>query len=209
MFFAHGVEVIESNFTIKKRIRSILSPIKKMVFKNAKKVFTVSDFTAKLLRDKCNMVHDKICIVYNGVDPKYFQEKEKPLHLIEKYKTQNKRVFLTISRLDDYKGIDNAILAFKKVVIINPDFIYLIGGIGQDFDRLKNMIKENGLEQNIILCEKILQNEIADYYNLCDVFILLSRYDSYTPNFEGFGLVFSRGGSLRSTITSWIFWWHT
>lgn len=49
--------------------------------------------------------------------------------------------------------------------------------------RIKGLIKKLNLEDKILLIGKIAENELNDYYNLCDVFVMPSKG-------EGFGIVF-------------------
>lgn len=188
--FAHGVEVLESKSTLKKRIRGYLSPLKNLAYKKATKVFCVSHFTAQLINKICHVKKEKIQVVYNGVDSNYFVKKQKNTTLSKQYNLKDEVIFTTITRLDDYKGVDNAIKAFSKLREEYPNFKYLVGGIGQEEHRLKSLIKDHNLDNHIIMCGKIPEDDIVDFYNLSDVFILLSRNNYQAPNVEGFGLVF-------------------
>ena len=60
---------------------------------------------------------------------------------------------------------------------------YIIGGRGDDITRIKQLIKDNALEDKVILAGYIPEDELCDYYNLCDVFVMPSKG-------EGFGIVF-------------------
>jgi glycosyltransferase involved in cell wall biosynthesis len=64
-----------------------------------------------------------------------------------------------------------------------PNAVYILGGAGDDLPRVKSMVKEKSLEEKVILTGFIPDEELVDYYNLCDVFVMPSKG-------EGFGIVF-------------------
>ena len=187
---AHGVEVMESSSTVRKRLRQILSPLKRRVFKNAGKIFTVSHYTQRLVVENCGISRDLIQVIFNAVDSEKFIPGPKPAKIIQRHGLEGKKVFLTITRLVDYKGVDFALRALKKILPEFPDAVYLICGEGEDRSRLESLSTELGLSKNVVFTGKLAPDELIDYYNASDAFILLSRDDLITPNVEGFGIVF-------------------
>ena len=187
--FAHGVEVMETSRNLKKRIRSLLAPLKKTVFQKAAATFAVSQFTCDLLRDNCDRKPEKIRLTYLGVDTDVFKPTEKNLSLEKKYNLEGKKIFLTLSRLEDYKGVDRALGALRRVIEKHPDLVYIIAGEGPDRKRLENLSREYHLEKNVRFTGALPYSELVHFYNLCDCFVLLSRTDTHTPNVEGFGIV--------------------
>jgi len=61
--------------------------------------------------------------------------------------------------------------------------VSLVGGSGDDVERIKDLIRNHHLEGKVILAGYIPDEEVVDYYNLCDVFVMPSKG-------EGFGIVF-------------------
>ena len=55
------------------------------------------------------------------------------------------------------------------------------------FDRLKKMVKENGLENNVEFLSGLSDEELRNLYCECDLFLLVSVNEGHS--FEGFGLV--------------------
>lgn len=198
--FAHGVEVLESHSTFKKRIRSYLSFIKNLVFQTADTVFAVSAFTKEQVATKCKVFNEKIVVVNNGVDLNIFYPVKARTDLLEKYQLQNKTTFLTITRLGDYKGIDYVLQALSLIVNTHKNIQYLIGGIGSDLERLKTIVADLKLQNHVTFVGKIPETELLDYYNLADCFILNSRVDLKAPNYEGFGIVFLEAAACEKPI---------
>lgn len=185
----HGVEICESSRTLKKWIRMKLRWIKNRVIRGSKRVFSVSQFTADQVVSECKIGSEKIKVIYNGVDPAVFKPIEKSTHFIKKYGLEGKVVFLTISRLEDYKGVDYVLKAFSKVMIERPEFYYLVCGDGPDRKHLETLRREYRLDHHVGFLGKVTDESLNDIYNVSDVFILNSRHDRVAPNFEGFGIV--------------------
>ncbi len=185
--FAHGVEVIESMATLKKRLRAKLSPIKRRVFSNARKVLCVSRFT----KDKVKRISaNNTFVIYNGVNPHIFFYEDGSDIKSSLSLREDVPIFFTLTRQEDYKGVDHAIQALSKLNDEGCDFYYLVGGIGPYLDHLKNLVKKYNLEDKVKVLGKVPSLDLNRYYSLATANVLLSRYDDKTPNFEGFGLVF-------------------
>ncbi|MHC5729429.1 MAG: glycosyltransferase, partial [Nostoc sp.] len=66
---------------------------------------------------------------------------------------------------------------------IIPDVHYIIVGKGNDKSRIKQMIVQLGLQNCVTLAGFVPDEQLCDYYNLCDVFAMPSKR-------EGFGIVY-------------------
>lgn len=156
--------------------------------KQARKIFSISRFTKDCITKQIyNYDTGLIRILPNTSDQSRFQPKGKPLYLMKRLGIdKEEKIILTICRLaksEKYKGYDKVIMAFKNISQQFPKLKYIIGGSGDDLDRIKRIIKDNHLEAKIILPGFVPEEELPDYYNLCDVFIMPSLN-------EGFGIVF-------------------
>lgn len=191
----HGTELLDSSQNFKKRLRSCLSFLKPWFFKNTQKIFPVSQFSKSLLL-KWHNFEDNVQVVLNGVDTNHFQKKAPSKRLQQTLNTQGKVVFFTLARHVPHKGIDKVIKALGKIKDHPTPWVYLIGGSGPGTDYLKTMVEKlNFNSQQIQFLGKINFTELNDYYNLCDLFILLSREEPQIPSVEGFGLVFLEAAS--------------
>lgn len=96
------------------------------------------------------------------------------------------RMVLCIGRLastERLKGYDEAIRAVAQVRRRIPNVKLVLGGRGDDMDRLRGVGDECGLGDALIMPGFVDDNDIVPMFNLCDVFVLPSRK-------EGFGIVF-------------------
>jgi phosphatidyl-myo-inositol dimannoside synthase len=193
----HGVEVVETNRNWRKKLRNAFSPIKHSVLRNAARVFSVSQFTANYMIQNCHLRSDHVKIIGNGVNRTTLTPQPKAVDLVEKYKLSGKTVFFTLTRLEDYKGVDRVIAAMRRVVAQYPNTVYLISGEGIDRSRLDKLVVHYRLQSNVIFTGRIPFDRLSDYYSIADCFMMVSRDDWETPNVEGFGLVYLEAAACK------------
>ena len=124
-----------------------------------------------------------IAVIPNGID---FDEK---LEIDEKTKNElleiskDRKVILSLSRLDPLKGIDLLIDSFNIVIKKNKDLVLFIVGDGNENYKtnLLNKIYSLGLKESVYLLGEMNGIYKNTVYDIADVFVL----PSYN---EGFGL---------------------
>lgn len=84
----------------------------------------------------------------------------------------NKRVdFITVGRLDPWRGYDLAIEAFAKVVRLNKNIHLTIIGKGSDKERLNNLIDELSLTRKVTMTGALSMEQYQEYMRNCDVVV--------------------------------------
>jgi phosphatidylinositol alpha-1,6-mannosyltransferase len=154
------------------------------------RIVTVSNFTYRAVQALIGSVSgNRLCLIHNGVDTDKFRPKEKSADLLQLYGLQDCFVFVSISRLIEKKGTDNAIRAFAQVVAKYANCRLLVVGAGPYRDRLEEIVAELGLRGLVIFTGAVAQAELVEHYQLGDVFVMPNRRlpDGDT---EGFGVVF-------------------
>lgn len=101
-------------------------------------------------------------------------------HYPEKIHTSNQKKVISAGRLEDQKGYDLLVEAWKKVYALHPSWELDIYGAGSLEAPLTAQIKAAGLENTIHICPPV--SNIYDKYMESAFYVLSSR-------FEGFGLV--------------------
>lgn len=131
----------------------------------------------------------KIQLIENGVDTARFSPAPKPPALLALHDLAGRFVFVSVCRLVQKKGIDNAIRAFATVARQHPEARYLVVGTGPFEDALKALAVAEGVADRVIFTGQVAEDELVEHYRLGDVFIMPNRRmpDGDT---EGFGLVF-------------------
>ena len=94
---------------------------------------------------------------------------------------KDEKVFLFVGRINTLKNIFFIADSLKAVKEKCPKlkFKMLYVGAGQDEDKLRERIKECGLENDAIMCGKVTdREELANYYSRADLFLFPSVYDA-------------------------------
>ena len=70
-----------------------------------------------------------------------------------------------------------------EILQVIPNIHYVIAGKGPDRVRIERMICQMHLQKYVTLAGFVPDQQLCDYYNLCDVFVMPSKR-------EGFGIVY-------------------
>lgn len=183
----YGVEVWESpNFFEKKGIL------------NANFVLPISNFTKCQMIKNYNISDKKLIVMPCFIGMGKFVIKEKNPDLIKKYNLENKKILLTIGRLNKserQKGHDRVIQAVVSLVKKIPNLIYIIVGGGDDRPRLESLVRMSKLEGSVLFVGEIDNNLLVDFYNLCDIYVMPSSQ-------EGFGIVFLEAAAFQKPVVA-------
>ncbi|MEO6454496.1 MAG: glycosyltransferase family 4 protein [Ginsengibacter sp.] len=179
ILLAHGIEIWEP-----------LLPPRRIMLLNCDRILAVSRFTKDII-DRNNLLKEGQCIVLNNCLDPFLQETNpgKPVSLLNRYGLGNSSIILmTLSRIfsnERYKGYEKVIRALQQLIPEFPGLKYMIVGKydAEEKKRLDDIITETGVEQKVIFTGFIPDDELADHYNLADVYIMPSKK-------EGFGISF-------------------
>lgn len=125
-----------------------------------------------------NPYKEKCVVIPQGINLEDKSDNEKVNRIKEKYK--GRKILFSLGRLVKYKGFIYGIEAMKKV----DNAIYLIGGSGPLKEEFENYIKENQLENKVILLGRVNDEDLDNYYKACDIYLFPSIMQS-----EAFGIV--------------------
>lgn len=133
-----------------------------------------------------------------GVEDKFFDDVDISV-LRDRYDIGHRHVIYTVGRLDLRKGHDLVIEVLPAVIEKIPDVIYLIGGVGQNVQPLKQKVSKMGLDNHVLFCGYIPDDEIVAFHQLGDVFVMPNRTldDGDT---EGFGIVFLEANACSKPV---------
>jgi glycosyltransferase involved in cell wall biosynthesis len=173
---AHGVDAWD-----------IQDPALQQALHHADQIFSVGDYTRNRLLQEQKLDPNKMKILPCMIDANSFQIEQKPLYLLERYGIRaDQPTILTVGRLsksEGYKGYDKILEALPQIRQAIPDIHYVLIGKGSDRPRVEQIISELQLQDCVTLTGYVPDAEIADHYNLCDVFAMPSKG-------EGFGIVY-------------------
>lgn len=129
--------------------------------------------TIKYFKEKCNIIPYGISTEINLCPDSEIQD------LRAKYK--GKKIIFSLGRLVKYKGFKYAIEAMKY---LDDNAILLLGGAGPLKDELAEYVKNNNLEEKVVLLGRVDDKDLDLYYQACDIYLLSSCMQS-----EVFGIV--------------------
>ncbi|MDP3766289.1 MAG: glycosyltransferase family 4 protein [Nanoarchaeota archaeon] len=158
----------------------------KMVLSVPDKIVCVSKKTEELL--SFNTQRNKLVVINNGIDPEWLKPDIEGGKFRKKLGLGNKIILLSVCSLVPKKGIDIIIKVLPRIIKEFPNLMYLVVGDGPEKEKLTNLTNNLCLEKNIKFLGTKMGSELANYYNICDIFILMSRDLKYT--IESFGIVY-------------------
>jgi len=115
---------------------------------------------------------ERVTVIPNAVDIERFSTDGQPdLSLQQKYALQGKLVLGFIGSFYAYEGLSLLLQAMPEIINRVPDACLLLVGGGPEEQRLKAMINDCGLQDNVIMTGRVPHDDVQKYYNLVDVFI--------------------------------------
>ena len=161
VFHYHGAsnQIQEKNFSLamklyRNRINKILS-VSKTGISQMQKI--IPNITADIL--------------YNGVNTNTFNQNSSKLN------KKGDPQLLFVSSLRTYKRANFLLEQMDKILKIFPNAYLQIVGDGDNYDKLKEMIKQKSFEKRVELPGKISQSELPDWYSTCDVYVSASTFE--------------------------------
>ena len=143
---------------------------------HANHVVTISESMKKALIDR-GIPKDKITIVPNAVDIQAFTPGRKSKKLTKKLGVGKMKILGYISNISLREGHDILIRAIPHILKQHQDVVLLIVGDGPEKENLEKIVRDLGIERNVIFTGKVDHAEIQDYYRLIDLFIVPRRRD--------------------------------
>lgn len=180
ILIAHGKEVWEPlpSFTTK-------------MLNACEVILPVSRFTKERMKTLFHIPESKFNVLNNCLDP-YLP---KPVNDSKRYACREKYgigkddvVLMTLTRLtihEKNKGYDKILVAMQTLQPAFPNLKYLFVGKYDiaEKERLEKLIAKLGLNGKVIFTGFVPDEELADHYNICDVYVMPSEK-------EGFGISF-------------------
>lgn len=157
---------------------SIFDRFDSLIAEKMDKIITVSLATKMDLIQRYNLHPDKISVIVNGVENKYFPHKDEG-SFIKKYPVENQKIILFLGHLIKRKNLGFILDLVKQIK--SEDAVLIIAGGGPEENSLRNRTKKLGIENKVIFTGFISERDKVALYNSADIFV-------YPSEVEGFGL---------------------
>ncbi|MGM9987215.1 MAG: glycosyltransferase [Bacillaceae bacterium] len=138
-------------------------------------IVAVSESCKESFLKQYPQLREKVIVIENISTPSFIKEMAEEEGATELKENDGYTKLLTIARLSYAKGIDDAILACKKLVDSGYKIKWYIVGYGAEEASLKALIKQLNLEENFILLGKRINP--YPYLKYSDIYVQPSRYE--------------------------------
>ncbi|MGA1512925.1 MAG: glycosyltransferase [Methylophilaceae bacterium] len=124
-------------------------------------------------------INKPIEIIPTGLHEKSFTQKDKYFFRNINGIDQNDNLLLFVGRVAHEKNIDFLLYSFKEIIKHKDNTKFLITGEGPALDHIKNLIKQLGLQKNVILTGYLDPDyELLNCYASADLFIFASKTET-------------------------------
>lgn len=138
-------------------------------------IMAVSEECKNAFLKKYPSLENKVRVMENITSPEFIRKMAEE-DIEENIKEDKCFKLISVARLSHAKGIDNAVKALKLLYDRElTDIKWYVVGYGGDEDMIKNLIKENRLEDSFILLGKKINP--YPYMKAGDIYVQPSRYE--------------------------------
>lgn len=192
LIFCHGDEISQIDR------RRYQPRVRNFIYRHADAIVAANQFACDGLA-RIGIPQDRVHKLTPGVELENFHPRGKRLDLIERYGLQDAKILLTAARLVPRKGHRIVLQALPQVLAAVPNVKYLIAGDGPERRKLEELVGELRLENAVVFAGDINHDEICDFYNLCDVFVMANRLEP-GGDVESFGMVFTEANAVGKPV---------
>ncbi len=152
---------------------------------NATDIIAISEESKGFLLGKEKAPRKKIHLIHNGIPIAQFtaQIKKEKQNFVSQYNLKDKIVIGTIARYIEWKGYRYIIDAAKVLKDTYSNIKFLFIGHGPQQKELEELVKQNGLEEYIIITGFVDPSNIPSLYGIMDILL-------HAAFMEPFGYVF-------------------
>jgi len=170
----------------------------KQVCKHADRLICNSHNSANIVKRLNYASDDKIDVLHPGVDASLFVPAIDDETFKQQMGWQERKVIITVGRLQERKGQDMMIRATALLKQQFPDILYAIIGRGECLESLQALSKECGVNNHVQFLTEVTDPQMIQCYQQSDVFILPNR--TIGNDIEGFGMVLVEAQSCGKPV---------
>ena len=149
----------------------IRKEIKKKSLKKCDKIICSGQDEIKNLEKVFQIPNKKILEIMNPIDTTVFKFREKQTAANKLELDVNYEYLLYVGRFAKNKGIEQILQVFKKLNSNDTNLKIILIGDGPLLDQIKNFIKENHLENDVILPGRLTHEITCYYYNISSILL--------------------------------------
>src|ERR1700730_8083338 len=192
IIFCHGDEISQTDR------RRFQPRVRDFIYRQADAIIAANQYALESLI-RIGLPNNRIHKLTPGVDLQIFQPRPRNKTLVERFGLAGKKVILTVARLVPRKGHAIVLRALPAVLQRIPNLKYLIVGEGPEKQRLEQTVQDLRLGDVVTFVGDISHAEISEFYNVCDVFIMVNRLEE-SGDIESFGMVFTEANAMGKPV---------
>ncbi len=148
----------------------------KRIFHMVDHLICLSKYIKKLLIDVYLVPDERISLIYNGLKDEFvpISNKEKCTIRGNLFFGEQTKLILFVGRLDEIKGVDILIKAFKKVALKDQKAHLVIIGGG---DNTPYLAESKGFWHRITFTGRLDKDELYKFYQIADVGVMPSTHE--------------------------------
>jgi 1,2-diacylglycerol 3-alpha-glucosyltransferase len=127
-------------------------------------------------------VSKPIYVVPTGIDLSKFQQKlsleDKQKIMLDLQISQDDRIIAYVGRIAEEKNISEILTLLPDVIKVHKNVKLLIVGGGPYLNNLKDEVKIQNLEENVIFTGMIISDEVYKYYKMAEIFVNASTSET-------------------------------
>ncbi|MBD2605018.1 glycosyltransferase family 4 protein [Scytonema hofmannii FACHB-248] len=123
------------------------------------------------------------------------------VHIREAYNIPEKSVvILSVGQLEKCKGFDKIIENLTLLLTQGIDVHYILCGQGACELELKSLARRLRVDKRVHFAGYVSDRELAGYYAACDLFAMLTLFDTKSASIEGFDPVYLEAGYFGKPV---------
>mgnify|MGYP005915141891 CR=1 FL=1 len=144
--------------------------------KSADHIICLAQYAKNLLISDYQIPENKLSLIYNGLKDEaiFLTPDEKKTFKKRLHLGPDEKIILFVGRLDDIKGVDYLIQAFKKSLQERDDCRLIIIGDGEYSKCLQECKEDWG---KILFTGKLSKQELYQFYQIADIGVMLSKHE--------------------------------
>lgn len=133
----------------------------------------------KRLMEEYHLKKEKVFELPDGVDLELIREytSNPELGRRDVGLSEDDFVLISVGRIDPMKGVHYLIEAFDEVQRQAPDARLILVGEGSDEEKIRNMIRERGIEEKVAHVKNVSDRQLYSYYSMADAFVTPTLYE--------------------------------
>lgn len=139
------------------------------------RIVSISDDCTKGFISKFPNLESKILPVENIISPDFIHKQADMVDVSDEMNSGEALKLLSVGRFSTAKNFDNVPDICRRIVESGLNVKWFLIGYGGDEKLIKSKIKENGMENNVVILGK--KSNPYPYIKACDAYIQPSRYE--------------------------------